>query len=182
MLYYFHLYVEVGYFSVNLVRVYLAMIINCFLKLTTQLAGIQIKAVMSTTTPTMLSRRKPNTLLILMSSIMSQNRSTTSWIVFSQTPCNKSYFIISICHLFHKQTLCFCVSISSILLYFFWWGNYFIFVWNYDNLNHYLIAKPLNTGCSVWKYVILCYWEASLIETFATATFARIRHWKKNSI
>lgn len=52
----------------------------------TQLAGIQSKAVTRTTVPTMLSLRKSNTLLMLMSSMMSQKRSTTSWTVFSQCP------------------------------------------------------------------------------------------------
>lgn len=37
---------------------------------------------------TMLSRMKRNTLFMLISSMMSQNRSTTSCILFSQTPCN----------------------------------------------------------------------------------------------
>lgn len=42
---------------------------------------------------TMLSRKKRNTLLILISSMMSQKRSTTSCILFSQTPCDGKYQI-----------------------------------------------------------------------------------------
>lgn len=51
-----------------------------------QLAGIQRTAVINTTVPTMLSLKNNNTLFMLMSSIMSQKRSTTSWTVFSQFP------------------------------------------------------------------------------------------------
>lgn len=53
-------------------------------------AGIHSNAVTSTTVPTMLSRKNNNTLFMLISSIMSQNRSTTSWMVFSQLPYNEN--------------------------------------------------------------------------------------------
>ncbi len=40
---------------------------------------------------TILSRRKRKTLLMFISSMMSQKRSTTSWMVFSHSPWNENY-------------------------------------------------------------------------------------------
>lgn len=64
-----------------------------------------MEAVSNMTVPTTLSRKKSNNLLMLISSMISQNRSTTSWTVFSQTPCNSTLWRLHYFHTRNKNTL-----------------------------------------------------------------------------
>lgn len=94
----------------------------------------------------MLSFRKRSVLATFISSIMSQKRSTTSCMVFSQTP-------------FKGMKMYVKLSIKFELI-----------------KDHYLVAEASYAGCSVGQHIWRFHGEASLVDAHATATLAGVHN------
>lgn len=94
----------------------------------------------------MLSFRNRSVLATLISSIMSQKRSTTSCMVFSQTPFKEM-------NMYVKQS----ITLGLIR-------------------DHYLVAEASYAGCSVGQHIWRFHGEASLVNAHATATLAGVHN------
>lgn len=118
---------------------------------------------------TILSRINFNTLFILISSIISQKRSTTSCMLFSQTPLKI------------EQMNIIMANWNNITAEFSWiMAHYYCYCYCYDYwfmCQKYLVAEALNARRAVRQNVWRFNGKAGFIDAHTTASFARVLNY-----